>query len=221
MEYLIVPLLDSKCIQYIRSQLASNVVDWQDGRVTAGTHAIDLKSNEQLHPGSSTAKDCESIVHKLILLNQLVKSYALIQKVHGLIFTRTNCNGRYGWHVDNPFVFSGRRDLSFTIFISSTDDYEGGSLSLQSSGRQENFRLNAGEMILYPSSMLHSVQVVTSGERLVCVGWIQSYVRSMEDRLLLFNLDAAARGLLSNYGQSDELDLIFQVYANAVRRLAS
>ena len=92
---------------------------------------------------------------------------------------------------------------------------------MQSSGRQENFRLKAGEMILYPSSMLHSVQVVTSGERLVCVGWIQSYVRSMEDRLLLFNLDAAARGLLSNYGQSDELDLIFQVYANAVRRLAS
>ena len=76
-------------------------------------------------------------------------------------------------------------------------------------------------MILYPSSMLHSVRPVTCGERLVCVGWIQSYVRSAEDRLLLFELEAAARGLLLNYGRSDELDLIFQVYSNAVRRLAS
>ena len=221
MDYLVTSLLDSKSLQYVHSRLINNTVDWRDGRITTGNHATDLKSNEQLYPSSPTAKDCESLIHKLILSNRLVKSYALIRRVHGLMFTRTGCNGGYGWHVDNPFISSGRRDLSFTIFISSIGDYEGGSLSFQSSGRQESFKLEAGEMILYPSSMLHSVRPVTCGERLVCVGWIQSYVRSVEDRLLLFELEAAARGLLLNHGRSDELDLIFQVYSNAVRRLAS
>ena len=59
-----------------------------------------------------------------------------------------------------------------------------------------------------------------SGTRYVCVGWIESYVKSIEDRSLLFSLDAGARGLLARHGRSDELDLVFQSYSNAVRRLA-
>jgi PKHD-type hydroxylase len=38
---------------------------------------------------------------------------------------------------------------------------------------------------------------------------------------MLFNLDAAAKGLLARHGRSDELDMIFQSYANAVRRLSA
>ena len=33
---------------------------------------------------------------------------------------------------------------------------------------QEKFKLNAGEIIIYPSSYMHSVNEVTNGERLVC-----------------------------------------------------
>jgi PKHD-type hydroxylase len=81
--------------------------------------------------------------------------------------------------------------------------------------------LAPGQVVVYPSSLLHCVQPVESGARFVCVGWIESYVKSMEDRSLLFNLDAGARGLLARHGRSDELDLIFQSYTNAVRRLSS
>ena len=69
--------------------------------------------------------------------------------------------------------------------------------------------------------MLHCVEPVVSGTRYVCVGWLESYVKSAEDRALLFHLDAGARGLLARHGRSDELDLIFQSYTNAVRRLSS
>ena len=44
-------------------------------------------------------------------------------------------------------------------------------------------------------------------ERVVCVGWIESYVKSIEEREYLFDLDAGARGLLAKHGRSDELDL--------------
>ena len=68
--------------------------------------------------------------------------------------------------------------------------------------------------------MLHRVVKVTRGTRFACVGWIESYVRSIEDRSILFGLDAGARGLLARHGRSDELDLIFQSYTNAIRRLS-
>jgi PKHD-type hydroxylase len=65
------------------------------------------------------------------------------------------------------------------------------------------------------------VKRVINGERIVCVGWIESYVKSIEQREYLFDLDAGARGLLANYGRSDELDLIFKSYSNLLRLLGN
>ena len=86
---------------------------------------------------------------------------------------------------------------------------------------EEQFKLNAGEIIIYPSTYLHSVKEVKNGERLVCVGWIESYVKSIEEREYLFDLDAAAKSLLAKQGRSDELDLIFKSYSNMLRLLGS
>ena len=125
------------------------------------------------------------------------------------------------WHVDNPFSRHGRRDLSFTCFLSDEDSYEGGSLMIKTGGEDtKEFRLPIGQVVLYPSSTLHCVTPVLSGDRYVCVGWIESYVKATEDRSMLFNIDAGARGLLARHGRSVELDLIFQSYTNAVRRLS-
>ena len=49
------------------------------------------------------------------------------------------------------------------------------------------------------------------------VGWIESYVKSIEEREYLFDLDAGAKSLLAKYGRSDELDLIFKSYSNFLR----
>jgi PKHD-type hydroxylase len=68
---------------------------------------------------------------------------------------------------------------------------------------------------------LHSVKEVKNGERIVCVGWIESYIKSIEEREYLFDLDAGARGLLAKNGRSDELDLIFKSYSNLLRLLGN
>ena len=86
---------------------------------------------------------------------------------------------------------------------------------------EKSFKLNSGEIIIYPSTYLHSVKEVTKGERLVCIGWIESYVKSIEEREYLFDLDAGAKGLLAKYGRSDELDLIFKSYSNILRLLGN
>ena len=65
--------------------------------------------------------------------------------------------------------------------------------------------------------ILTALECDNSGNRLVCVGWIESYVRSIEEREYLFDLDAGARSLLTKHGRSDELDLIFKSYSNLLR----
>ena len=123
----------------------------------------------------------------------------------------------YGRHIDNPYMSSGRSDLSFTLSLTNKDSYDGGELIIETLNSEEKFKLNAGEIIIYPSSYLHAVNEVNNGERLVCVGWIESYVRSIEEREYLFDLDAGARSLLRKHGRSDELDLIFKSYSNLLR----
>ena len=86
---------------------------------------------------------------------------------------------------------------------------------------ENKFKLNSGEIIIYPSTYLHSVKEIKKGERLVCVGWIESYIKSIEEREYLFDIDAGARGLLAKHGRSNELDLIFKSYSNLLRLLGN
>ncbi len=137
------------------------------------------------------------------------------------MFTKSSQKMNYGRHIDNPFMSTGRSDLSFTISITNKDSYEGGELVIETINSEKEFKLNAGEIIIYPSTYLHSVKEIRNGERLVCVGWIESYVKSIEEREYLFDLDAGARGLLAKNGRSDELDLVFKSYSNFLRLLGN
>ena len=85
--------------------------------------------------------------------------------------------GEHAAKVKNNLQLRRDSDLSFTLSLTNKDFYEGGELIIETMNSEEKFKLNAGEIILYPSSYLHSVSEVTKGERLVCVGWIESYVK--------------------------------------------
>ena len=94
-----------------------------------------------------------------------------------------------------------------------------GELVIETMNSEKEFKLDIGEIIIYPSTYLHSVNEVKKGERFACVGWIESYVKSMEEREYLFDLNAGANSLLAKHGRSDELDLIFKSYSNLLRKL--
>ena len=137
------------------------------------------------------------------------------------MFTKSKNNMQYGRHIDNPFMSTGRSDLSFTLSLTNKSIYEGGELIIEEMNEDKKFKLNSGEIIIYPSTYLHSVKEVTTVERLVCVGWIESYVKSSEIREYLFDLDAGAKGILAKNGRTDELDLIFKSYSNFLRLLGN
>ena len=221
MNYLTSQLLIQEEIEALIKNLNKEKTFWEDGKQTAGSHASIVKNNLQLNRESEISKKLSYSIKKKILSSPLIKSFALPKKIHGIMFTKSLKNMQYGRHLDNPYMSSGRSDLSFTISLTNKSNYEGGELIIEEMNSDKEFKLNAGEIIIYPSTYLHSVKEIKNGERLVCVGWIESYVKSIEEREYLFDLDAGARGLLAKNGRSDELDLIFKSYSNLLRLLGN
>jgi len=217
MNYLTQQLLNAKEINLINKELDSATQDWEDGKKTAGSHASKVKNNLQLKRQSEISKQLSVLIKNKLLDDDLIKSFTLPKHIHGIMFTKSSTGMKYGRHIDNAFMSSGRADLSFTIFLTEKNQYEGGELFIENLTNESKFKLNGGDILIYPSTYLHSVKEVLKGERIACVGWIESYVKSIEEREYLFDLDAGARSLLAKYGRSEELDLIFKSYSNLLR----
>ncbi len=221
MNYLTQKLLNNEEINSIKTKINKDEKLWENGKKTAGSFAANVKNNLQLSKNSEISKAFTNFISKKILANPLIKSFTLPKTIHGVMFTKSSQNMKYGRHIDNPYMSTGRSDLSFTISLTDKSQYEGGELVIETLNAENSFKLNSGEIIIYPSTYLHSVNEVKSGERLVCVGWIESYVKSIEEREFLFDLEAGAKGLLAKYGRSDELDLVYKSYSNLLRLLGS
>ena len=84
----------------------------------------------------------------------------------------------------NTYIDGLRTDLSFTVFLNQPEDYDGGELVIDTAGHEDSIKGPAGSVVLYPSSSVHRVTEVTRGERLACVGWVQSRIKSPSTVLL-------------------------------------
>ena len=142
MEFLVHQLLDKKSTQSLVKVL-SKANSWEDGRKTAGSHASKSKSNLQLNRDSKISQDLTNKLIEKIRVDPLIKSFALPRKLHGLMFVRTGSDQGYGMHVDNAYMSSGRSDLSFTLFLSAPNEYEGGELCIQTTQNNKEIKLEA------------------------------------------------------------------------------
>ena len=219
MNHLKLPLLSKEQCESMISLLKQ--AQWIDGRSTAGAQASTGKINEQVEQTSPERIDIQTIVQTAMWNQPAIKSFCLPRKLHRFQISKTSKGGGYDSHVDNAYMSSGRSDLSFTVCLSDTNSYAGGSLEVDSISDSIELTLQQGEIVIYPSTTLHRVKTVTSGERIACVGWIESYVKSEIDRITLFQLDSGARGLLAKHGRSDELDQVFLAYTNLLRSLGT
>ena len=161
MNYLTHQLLNAEEIKLIKKELEEAKRYWEDGGKTAGSHASMVKNNLQLNRNSKVSKKYSQLINKKMLSSQLIKSFSLPKRIHGIMFTKSSKNMHYGRHIDNPYMSSGRSDLSFTISLTNKDFYECGELIIETMNSEEKFKLNAGEIIIYPSSYLHAVDAVS------------------------------------------------------------
>jgi PKHD-type hydroxylase len=218
MRFLLEPLLAADELQELVSVLQDPAAPWIDGASTAGWHARDLKRNHQLDGASPLHQQLSARLEAVLTAQPLVQAAAFPRRIHGLLFSRSGTGEGYGRHVDNAWMGGGRSDLSFSLFLSEPETYAGGALVLETPAGKESFRLPAGHALVYPSTLLHRVEPVTAGERLVAVGWIESRIRHADQRELLFELDTARRTLFARQGKDEIFDLVSRSYSNLLRR---
>lgn len=217
MRFLLEPLLSAPQVAAFRQALLATDAPWRIGAETAGWHARTVKNNRQLDRQSPLQQRLAAEIETALAGHPLVQSAALPLRIHTILFSRCGPGEGYGRHVDNAFMAAGRADLSFTVFLSDPTAYSGGSLLLEGLDGEHEVRLEAGHALLYPSTLLHQVEPVRSGERLVAVGWVESRIRQAERRELLFDLDTARRTLFQQEGKSEAFDLISRSYTNLLR----
>lgn len=200
---------------------------WQDGLATAGSLARQVKRNLQLDDASDTAVSLGNHILRRLAEHPVFISAALPQRIYPPKFNRYCDGGTYGVHVDSALMqvagtnITVRTDLSATLFLSEPDEYDGGELQIEGPFGVQSVKLEAGDMVLYPSSSLHQVTPVTRGARIASFFWIQSMVQSEGDRTLLYDLDQAIQGLTPNCAADDEhLLRLTGVYHNLLRRWA-
>ncbi|MFN9693374.1 MAG: Fe2+-dependent dioxygenase [Synechococcaceae cyanobacterium] len=211
------PLSSAEALHW-RNQLLAADTSWDSGQRTAGWHARAVKRNRQLALDSPHYGPLTELVLARLQSDPLLQAAALPVAIHSLRVSRCGPGEGYGRHVDNAFMACGRSDLSFSLFLSDPSDYDGGALVLETPTGEESWRLPAGQAVLYPSTLLHRVEPVEQGERLVVVGWLQSRVREAAQRELLFELDTARRSLFQQQGKSEVFDLLCRCYANLLRQ---
>ncbi|MGC1308524.1 MAG: Fe2+-dependent dioxygenase [Phormidesmis sp.] len=209
-------LLSAAQVEQLRSQLES--AEMVEGKTTAGWHAKAVKQNQQLDSKQSLAQPLIEQVRLAVLQHPLFQVAARPRRVHTVRFNRYSDGMSYGRHTDNALMAGYRTDLSFTLFLSEPDSYQGGELVVEGMDSEQRYKLPAGSMLVYPSSSLHRVDAVDSGVRWAAVGWVQSQIRDAQRREILFELDTARRSLFSQYGKTNEFDLITKSVSNLMRQ---
>ena len=202
------------------------LLEWRDGRETAGAVAREVKRNLQAAMDSTAGRRLQDELHGLIADHPVLKAAAQPRRFSPLIISKTTGGGHYGPHVDNALMGKGtgrvRTDLSFTLFLTPPGDYEGGELVVHTAGMTQEVKGEAGHLVLYPSGSIHEVRPVTRGERIVCIGWIESLIADGARREMLFDLENLRAGLRRQLpSQSAELLTLDKTIANLLRMWAN
>lgn len=200
--------------------------DWIDGRVTAGYQSARMKHNLQLAEDHPLAHELSERVVAALEKSSLFMGAALPLRVFPPLFNRYEVGGSFGTHVDNAVrQISGtphriRTDLSATLFLTPTEDYDGGELVVEDTYGTHAVKLPAGHLVLYPSTSLHHVRPVTRGARISSFFWIQSMIRDDSQRTLLFDLDVAIQALAAEVPQHSSAVQLTGIYHNLIRMWA-
>jgi PKHD-type hydroxylase len=193
-----------------------NDVSFHDGQSTAGRAAFQVKQNQQAD--MVEVAGILKLVEQRLLANDLFVQSTYPQQFVRMLLSRYQPGMSYGTHIDEALINNQRTDISFTLFLSDPNQYKGGELVLEDSSGERSWKLDAGDLLLYPSTFLHRVNEVTEGERLVIVGWVTSRVREPNQREILFDMEQSLRQEFNQNGKTAQYDRLSRVRNNLLRQ---
>ena len=135
-------------------------------------------------------------------------------------FQRYDVGVGYADHTDPVFLDGPpvmRCDIALTLMLSEPGSYEGGELVFDLGGATQRWRGEAGDCILYAPDLVHRVEPVTHGTRLVAVSWLQSMVRGFDRRHILAEVANLLVELETGAAPEPHVEALHYGYANLLR----
>lgn len=213
----IADILRPEEVAAIRTALEGDAI-FADGGETAGWHARAVKSNQQAR--TKAIKGPLAKIERALAEHDLFQAVALPRRLISLRLTRYGVGDRYGTHTDNAIIDGARADLSFTLFLSEPETYDGGELIIDTAGEEIAVKMPPGHLVIYGANTLHRVAPVTSGVRLAANGWVRSLIRRADQREVLTDLALLMRRAHTADGKTEEFDLLAKTRSNLLRMWA-
>jgi PKHD-type hydroxylase len=134
--------------------------------------AIRESSIAWLHPEDDMDWVFGRVTETVVAANDRFFGFDVFGLLEGFQFTRYDApSGFYGMHIDKA-TGGPVRKLSLTIQLSAPADYDGGELALQIGAEPQLMEREQGQMVIFPSYVLHAVRPVTRGVRYSLVAWV-------------------------------------------------
>jgi len=212
-------VLNNEDISVIQDLMST--ANFHEGTASAGNEAKRVKNNHEMFISDVEKQRLDNLVMGKLVQNKTYVAAAFAKRIAAPFYAKYSEGMHYGKHIDDPVMGPAnqryRSDISITIFLNDAEAYDGGELVISTAFGEQKVKLNAGDVVLYPSSSTHRVAEVTRGERLVAVTWLQSTIRDPAQREILFNLSQAREALIASSPESKELELLSNSYVNLLR----
>lgn len=179
-----------------------------------------IRNNLQIAADDRTAlPQLQQLLNQALMQQPLFQALFIPLRMTPFAVTRYDQGHSYNWHVDHPMVGNPpvRTDMAMTIFLSEPTACEGGELEIQTPAGVERIKPARGSAVVYSCQHVHRVNEVTSGRRLAAVSWMQSAVRSPQQRDILFNLQRVYQSLGEKGQHAAEANLLLQTWSNLMR----
>jgi PKHD-type hydroxylase len=200
--------------EIVRLSALSREIRFVDGR--ASNPANETKNNLQADRSDPKNTEVSQMVSAAFARSMEFMDFAMPKRVAPPLMCRYAPGMKYGAHADSALIplqnSRLRSDVSCTVFIIEPGSYEGGELSIVIGNQAIPFKGAPGEAILYPSTTLHEVVPVRSGERLVAITFIESYIPDPHQRLQVYELNdiAVREATTMSYESRVRLDVVRQ-----------
>ncbi len=183
-----------------------------DGRVS-NPHS-QVKNN--LHHGRADPAfaGASKVLAEALMRSERFRGAAFPRRLAPPTLTTHGPGMAYGVHCGTASMAAGQRplrsDLSCTVFLSDPATYEGGELAVCLGTRPVVFKGAAGSCRVHPSTTLHEVREVASGERIVGITFVESRIADGARRKLLdeSNEVAAVEGVKMSWAGRTRLGAV-------------
>ncbi len=201
---------------------------WVDGRVTAGHQSVRTKDNQQLPEDHPVARQLGDRILGALQRNPLFISAALPLRVFPPLFNRYAGGQSFGNHVDNAIRHvtgtpAPHQDRSVGDAVPRRSDRSTTAANCwwRTPTACTRVKLPAGDMVLYPSTSLHSVQPGDARARVLRrSSGSRAWCATMAQRTLLFDLDSAIQQISRDVPEHPSSVQLTGVYHNLLRRWA-